>query len=320
MSKLKLLLLLAFGLFCTTLRAQQNKDNTYHWFNFQWMGATIDGRAFDKVAITLPVQISGLRGNFIAQFDLGSDISQLYGNTIKNYFSSRDALFKKLDTAHRSTSDDGSAEYPIKGLKVTTGGYTVPEPYLSDNFGDEVPKDSLYTSSQKNVGTIGASFTKNKVLIIDYPNKRMCLLDSVDSYWSAKTTFVDCRMGKGRIQLPVTINGQVNWIMFDTGASLFPLSIDSTLWKKIVDPHARLDTLHISSWGQIVPCYGAPIISDVYLGTMKMPPAEAWYNQNKRLLEFNRQEGIAGLTGNAYFLHNIIVIDFKNKRFGVVRD
>lgn len=41
-------------------------------------------------------------------------------------------------------------------------------------------------------------------------------------------------------------------------------------------------------------------------------------NENARLNEFNRTENIDGLTGNEYFINDVVVPDFKNNRFGVV--
>jgi hypothetical protein len=43
---------------------------------------------------------SQLKGNFAAQFDLGSDISALYGNGVKNYYPSRAALLNNSDTVN----------------------------------------------------------------------------------------------------------------------------------------------------------------------------------------------------------------------------
>lgn len=35
-------------------------------------------------------------------------------------------------------------------------------------------------------------------------------------------------------------------------------------------------------------------------------------------MEFNKVEKIDGLTGNAYFLDEIVVLDFKNNKFGIM--
>jgi len=316
--KIFLLLATSFTIHTST-NAQKTSSAAYHWLNFQWMGATVSGRAFPKAAIFLSIQVSGLKGNFTAQFDLGSDVSELYGNSIINYYPSHTELFRHLDTLNKGSSDGSVTMYPVKTLSLSAGGYTIPDVFLADKFGDEVPKDSLFTASAKNIGTIGASFVKNKVLVIDFPNHRMCLLDSVDRYWLARTTFVTGRLRKGRMQLPFTINGKVIWILFDTGASIYPLLVDKALWTVITDPNAPIDSIKSNSWGEQVTFYGAPMKMDLYLGAYRLPKANAWYDENKRLQEFNRQEDISGITGNAYFLHNIIVIDFKTNRFGVVR-
>ncbi|MEJ7658114.1 MAG: hypothetical protein WKG07_00055 [Hymenobacter sp.] len=182
------------------LRLQRNTLTTtpqYPWFPFKWYSATVAGKSFDKVAMLVPVKVNEIKANFITQFDLGSDASLLYENSIKNYFPTRSQLYSLVDTAQRSVSDNGSVSYPTSGgLAFTFGGTSIPRPLLMSKHGDTVPQDSLYTASEKMIGTIGSDFLKNKVLIIDYPQRRMCVLDSVDAYWRAKTTFVAGRVKK----------------------------------------------------------------------------------------------------------------------------
>jgi len=49
-----------------------------------------------------------------------------------------------------------------------------------------------------------------------------------------------------------------------------------------------------------------------------MPSALVYYKIDKNEKKFEDEESIIGLTGNAYFLKNIIIIDYRNKRFGVI--
>ncbi|QIL41638.1 hypothetical protein G7074_21645 [Pedobacter sp. HDW13] len=314
------LILLTLMAFHATAQKRLKPDReAYHWFSFKWYSDSVSGKYFDKLAVLLPVKIDTIKANFVAQFDLGANETVLYGNDLKNYFPSQQYLYSLLDTSHKATSDGGLVSYPSKKITLHIGSYQTKDFFVFDKYGDGIPKDSLYTPSLKHIGTIGASFTKNKVLVMDFPNKRMCLLDSITRYWASKASFVDCRLKNGRIQLPFTINGQQHWMMFDTGASVFPLSTDKTFWETIVDAEAQPDTLKVNSWGEKVPYYGAVIKSDIYLGKYKLPKQKAWYNENKRLLDFNKGEGITGTTGNAYFFNHVIIIDFKNKRFGVVK-
>ena len=307
---------------CVISNAQKNKlvhKDAPQWFSFKWYGDSVSGRYFDKLAILLPVKIDNINANFMAQFDLGASETVLYGNTLKNYYPGRAFLYSLLDTLHPGTSDAGVVIYPSKKIALHIGNYTTKDVLFFENYGDEVPKDSLFTSSEKHIGTIGADFTKNKVLIIDYPNHKMCLLDTMTKYWSSRAVFVNCKVKNNRIQLPLTINEQVHWIMFDTGASIFPLSTNKQFWESTVDPDAKVDTLKVNSWGEKVRYYGAPIRSAVYLGKFKLSPQKAWYTENQRLLDFNKGEGITGTTGNAYFFDNVVIIDFRNNRFGIVK-
>ncbi|WP_426062319.1 hypothetical protein, partial [Hymenobacter sp. B1770] len=105
-----------------------------------------------------------------------------------------------------------------------------------------------------------------------------------------------------------------------TGASLFPLSTDSATWQTLVRPGTRVDTLNVSSWGEQVAFYGAPMQHPAYLGNVRLPPSKAWFTRSQRHLDFNKSERVAALTGNAFFLENVVVLDFVNARFGVVND
>jgi hypothetical protein len=42
------------------------------------------------------------------------------------------------------------------------------------------------------------------------------------------------------------------------------------------------------------------------------------YEDDPNLATFLESENIWGLTGNKYFLNNVIIIDYKNKLFGVL--
>ena len=313
------LLLLAFLLTaCSTPRNAPLSAPPYPWFPFTWYRTTIAGKPFDKVAIIVPIKINDLPGNLVTQFDLGSGTTFLYEDAIKNYFASRAQLYAHVDTTQRGTTDAGHVHYATRGLPFTFGGAVVPAPRLMARHGDPVPLDSLRSPSPKPVGTIGADFLDRKVLVIDYPRRRMCVLDSVDAYWRARTTFVAGRVKDNRFSIPITVNHRTYWALFDTGASLFPLSTDYATWQNLVLPGATVDTLKVNSWGEQVPFYGAPMQHDAYLGNVRLPKSKAWFTRSQRHLDFNKSERVDALTGNAFFLENVVVLDFAHALFGVV--
>lgn len=289
------------------------------WFPFKWYGEKVDGKYFDKLAICLPVRVQELRGNFIAQFDLGSDATLLYEETLKNYFPSHRQLYALLDTTQRGTNDSGNHNYVTRGLPLHLGTLLIAHPRLLAGQGEVVSPDSLYSSSEKLVGTVGGDFLKNKVLVIDFPGRRMAVLDSVDAAWRARTTFVTARVRNSRFQIPLTINKRTYWALFDTGSSLFAFNTDLATWRGLVSRPVATDSLHVNSWGKQVAFYGAPLRDEVYLGRTKLPRATAWYTRDARTLAFIKAEHIDAITGNAFFFHNTVVLDFQHGRFGVVK-
>ncbi len=302
---------------CGVEKKVMRQTSNYSWFPFHWHSGTVSGRYFDKLAITLPIGVNSLKGNFIAQFDLGSNASSVYGNPLKNYFQTEQDIISFIDTGRRAGSGV-DLSYKTTGFNIKVGNSVISDLWYMPNFGTTISKDSLYSGKPKLVGTIGADFTRNKVLIIDYPNKKMCLLDTMDSFWASRASYVDCLVKNNRIHIPLKIEGWEYRLLFDTGASIFPVFTGHETWKSIADSTMNTDSLNISSWGEMVWVHGANIKGDAYLGTKKLSKGRAYYTTNKRLLEFNKQENISGTTGNAYFFNNIVIIDFKNKKFGIL--
>jgi hypothetical protein len=93
--------------------------------------------------------------------------------------------------------------------------------YFKD-YGEPIPTDSIYTSTEKNIGTIAPDLFKDKYLIIDYPNKRICVTKNLPRKLS-KVDFQACSITSGRVTIPLTINGKVENLMFDSGSSMFSL-------------------------------------------------------------------------------------------------
>lgn len=313
-----LLLPLAFVLTtCSNLRHNTLSDTKkYPWFDFEWYSANISGKQYDKLAMLVPVRANDIKAGFLMQFDLGSDATYVYGNAINSYYSP-DAINSFLRKHTRSVSDAGQVGYDMQNFNLYFGNYRFTTPTYKEDYGTAVPVDSLFTATKKHLGTIGADVFKDKVLVIDYPNKKMCVLDSLDGFWNQRTEFVQAQMKRGRLHIPLTVDGKILWFLFDTGASLFPINTNKELWMQLAETTAPTDTVVGNSWGERTSFYGRPIAKKVYLGNRLLTGKYVWYSENKRLLEFNKTENIDGLAGNGYFFDEVILLDFKTSRFGI---
>jgi hypothetical protein len=60
---------------------------------------------------------------------------------------------------------------------------------LFKKYGNSLTSDSIKTPTVKHIGTIAPDLFKNKILIIDYPHKKLCIVDKLPSKY-LKSSFV----------------------------------------------------------------------------------------------------------------------------------
>lgn len=286
------------------------------WIPFNWVGDSVSGKYFDKLAITIPVTLDNLPHKFNMQLDLGATTTVIYGTSIKPYLDNYNELKNKIDTTLKFRIQS-QTNYKFKNLTLKLGDVNFGERNIGHfkDFGDDIPKDSINTKTEKHIGTIAPDLFENKILIIDYPNKRICITTELPKQFS-KAQFRDYKIKEGRIKIPITINGKDEDVMFDTGSSLFAL-ITTTEKANEISSKPITDSLKISSWGDYYMVYGQTIKSKIMYGHKQLNKAVVYFDSRKNNYDFYKEEEIWGITGNAYFLNNVVIIDYKNKRFGV---
>lgn len=308
---------------CSDVKKNQKAQNKHqhHWVNFNWEGDSISGRYFDKTYITIPFSIEGIPHKFKSQFDLGATSTMVYENSIKPYLNKYLNTSKKPDTVIKAnwTSSGKVSAFKSINFKLDTVLFKNQELVYFDKYGKILTEDSIQTKTIKHIGTIGSNIFQNKYLIIDFPNHRIAILDSLNKSYKEKTTFIDIKLDKGRIKVPVTIDGNTQYFMFDTGASMFPLAVTKEDIALISKESIANDTLNISTWGEFYDVHGYKISSNISIGDLTINTKNLnVYDSKKEFKQFYEQEGIMGLMGNSFFLDKKIIIDYKNKKMGIV--
>jgi len=197
----------SFILFCfiTQLTCFSQKLN---WIPFEWVSDSVSGKYFDKLAINIPVSIDGLPHKFNMQFDLGAVTTVIYGNSITEYLDKYSWFNNKIDST-KSFIINGQKNPMFKNVGLSLGNVSFGERnigYFKD-YGEPIPTDSIYTSTEKHIGTIAPDLFKDKYLIIDYPSKRICVTKNL-SRKLAKVDFQACSITSGRVTIPLIINGK----------------------------------------------------------------------------------------------------------------
>ncbi|MDQ6763570.1 MAG: hypothetical protein M3015_13200 [Bacteroidota bacterium] len=257
-------------------------------------------------------------GKFVVQFDLGADLTMFYGNTLKPYLDKYQFLSSKVineDEYQWLTNTTISLNKILfKGKRI----------FIRKNYGDEMTADSVLTSTTKFIGTIGADFVQNKILIIDYKKNRLCIVDSLPKKISGNVKFIAYKSdSKGRVILPFEINDTTMNVMFDTGNSIFGFTSTKENWARFCDTSHITKFEKLNSWGRTVDVWESPLKSRLTIegtGIEINNPKLSFLNPTPDgMNEFFVQSKISGLTGNVFFLGKCIIIDFKNEKFGILK-
>lgn len=324
MNNIKLLLLLIL-IITTETYGQKSKrqieDLNLPWIHFIWESDSLAGRHFDKVGMSIPIKIDEIPYDFTAQLDLGAVHTIFYGKPLAPYLEMFPELASKLDT----TLVQGYVGYEACRIFKHVNLYLDKVPFRDipvghyANFGDSISMDSAKTATPKHIGTIAPDLFQGKVLVIDYPNQRLCVLDSMPTMFQKKADFVPFKIRNGRIKIPFVIGSIEKDLLFDTGSSLFPVFTSKDNSHFFTEPTSPIvDSIIGNQWKQVFKVYGQEITKDVKFGKHKMKPAIVYSMEDKGQKQFEDEENIIGITGNVYFLNRLVIIDYKNKKFGIL--
>lgn len=278
------------------------------WVKFEWTSDTLSGRTFEKSAMIIPCKIKGIPNVVTFQFDLGSDLTGVYENTYNSLFAfNRLPKIKRLKSQLQFWTSD---KY-LENFELHFGAYTTinKTAYVFDNYGEKIKKYNV--NDTIHLGTIGRDLFKNSVLIIDYQNKRFAICENAPTEY--RSTLIDIELDRtGRVLLPMKFKKKSYKITFDTGSSIFPIITEKKNISKFSNS-PDIDTITISSWGKKHDVTGKMITDTFQLAGQKFSFVKIYVNHSG--LGIDKQTD--GMAGNALFWNKMVIIDFKNKKFGV---
>jgi hypothetical protein len=299
-----LLILITVSVWITSCSQKRSQD--LDWIPFTWESGTDWGKYIDKMAIYVPVTIDELPYKFIMQLDLGTYTTVFYLNTFKLFHEKHPSLKNKWNGSPWVKNVD------LKLGKVVFSGIDV----------GLFPKktaltlDSINAATEIEIGTIGADLFQEKMLIIDYKLNRLAIVDSLPAEYQ-HVSFENFKKEDGLIKIPFHINGNIEYLMFDTGASYFSLATTKQNALAIGGTEI-IDSLKVETWGnRWITFYGLETVAPVMFGTKTLDNSIVYYADGEGFDDLYQSQNIWGLTGNGYFLNDVIIIDYKNNLFGV---
>lgn len=291
--KSKLLFLSVFlYAFSTNTQAQD--------IDFKWEKDSINGKLIDKIAMSVPFTIENKTYRF--QFDLGANITLIYD---KCFEKTEFIKGRKIDY---SSEAGGNTIFTIDNQKFNVGGLKVQDYKLH----------GLLNFDQGEVcGVIGADLFQGKYLIIDFPNNKASVSEKLKSKIAKNTDFVDMKIINSKPVVPITIDNKVYHFQYDNGASIFPIVTYKKNFQNLIDNAKVIENFNIRNFNNPLIVKAIETDKEIRIGKYAFNTKAFWFT-DEDIFSFE-QQGIDGIIGNVFFLDKTIVLDFKNKKFGIVK-
>ena len=291
-SKLIILYIL-FNFFSGNIQAQN--------IDFKWEKDSINGKLFDKIAMSVPFTIENKTYRF--QFDLGSNMTLIYDKCFEN---TKIIKNKKIDY---SIETSGNKMFAIDNQKFSVGSLKIRDYKLH----------GLLNFDQENVcGIVGADLFQDKYLIIDFPNRKAYVTKNLKDKIADKTDFVNMKIINNRPVIPIKIDNKVYHFQYDNGASIFPIVTYKKNFLDLIDSSKIIENFNIKNLNNPLIVKAIETNKEINIGKSTFKTAEFWFTDND--VFFLEKQGIDGIIGNVFFLDKTIILDFKHKKFGIVKN
>jgi hypothetical protein len=256
---------------------------------FQWESDTSSGRPNPRAAMLIPVKLAGSKKTAYMQFDSGSPQSFFYVNAALSDTS------KSLSN-YQFTID----KTPAIALHITVKG------------ADAVSQSRI-------IGTLGTDLFAGKVLIIDYNHQQILIAEQVPALYKDQVTMHDFMFIQNSILLSGIIQGKSKLLYFDTGSSAFELLTDKKSFDGLASTPLKERVYPVKSWQSALTAYTADTKDSVALAGRTIPLMHVTWMDSASDAQVNRMMamGIGGMIGNQLFIGHILILDTKNKQFGM---
>ena len=301
------------GLYRNRMTVQSFEPVQYHpesiaYSPIIWHSDSIGDEWIEKTSFYIPVKLNGIGNNLFMQFDLGSPVTLLYGNTLdalaENYAAIEDNIL--INEKERTYFHDARLK-------------------LNDSLCLTAPKLPVieYGSSSVDtgfniIGSTGYDLIGDNVLILDFTLNRYALTDSLPAVFSRSVKYVeDADLAQFPIILPFRLGSKRIRLFYDSGSSLFPILTGTNRTKKL-DHTLGIDTIGpLNSWGEQQYYLRVNEAAFVAFNQQDLGPIDVYGSKQLNALKLTGRY-LYGITGNRLFDDKIIIIDRKNNRFGIV--
>lgn len=276
----------------------------------RWTADTTAKPAVLHEALLVPVQLPNCARTFYLQLDTGAPYTVFYAHqleVLRRYYPALGtSLQVSQDTVRNFRFSLGGAPVTMRRSKVLLQGRP------------ELPADTL---APYVIGTLGTDVLEGRVLLLDYARNQFTLTTQVPESLARRAKFGPLAFTNRRVLLEAGLQHKQQQLLFDSGSSANALVTSQSNWQELATPGAPTRTTAANSWGKKLLVHTAPTDAQIRFGNLEAPLRTVTYIEGMNLMQSTlmRFSGMAGMLGNEPFLGNMLILDVKGGRYGVVR-
>ncbi|MFO7940923.1 MAG: hypothetical protein R6U66_14340 [Bacteroidales bacterium] len=273
-----------------------------------WHSDSVGDEWIEKTSFFIPVTLNGISEKLYMQFDLGSPVTLLYGNTLEALAEKYPAIQEKIVVTEKERTYFHDARLNLSDSICLSAKKLPVIKYGSSAI------DTGFTI----VGSTGYDLIGDNVLILDFKNDRYALTDFMPSELSEKVKYIEePDLARFPIILPFYIGDKKIRLFYDSGSSLFPILTGTNRLKRLDQTHG-VDTVGpLNSWGKQHLYARVKEGATLSFNGLNLGKIDVYGRKDLNILKLTGGY-VYGITGNALFADKIIVIDRKNNKFGIV--
>lgn len=281
-----------------------------HSVRFYWQGDTINAEWEQHTALLLPVKLKNCPKQFFMQFDLGSPYSLFY----KNKLAEIQAKYPKAIQLDESA--DSLANFSFRIDKMPFFAKQIAVKQFGNSGINREDKNSIEI-----IGTIGADFVDGKIAIIDYPKKQITLSQTIPEKLKPGLSLTDFMYVQRRILLPAKVSGKQTILYFDSGSSMYELLTDKKTAQSLAVAEGEFTRSKVGSWNNYLIANTAVTRDSIEISNTKIAIRKVTFIEGTSSTQAEQmmKMGIGGMTGNKLFLDYKLILDTKEKKFGLIR-
>ncbi len=290
----------------SVVRHSSVEDDQILWSPITWRSFEVDGRSFPHAVLMVDAQLQGSKVPALMQLDLGNDPTVLY-----DY--SNLAFGVKAHILHLFSGTIANRRFRDESIRfMETGGQPTP------------------TSGPILLGSLGSSFFKDRILLLDFVKQRVAILGKgLQSPHVVERGFEYLPVTRnrfGNLLVTATINGRAEHdVVFDTGSSMFGLATGHRNWIEWTnrrEDDSRNSIIRANSWGRTAVLIGAPLTGTLCVGRacIDRPPV-FFESSGLQNLSFEGASSMgAALVGNVLFDGRFtVMVDLARARLGLFK-